>query len=107
MYCWSLNLFFHSCAFTIIIVISFYILQCTLLWFPNIKWIKFQYLHHTLGDIGGRCTDCRPGFKGDKGERGFDGTPGPIGESIFLNRHNNTQNDKNYTEILQYITHNT
>lgn len=32
-----------------------------------------------LGDIGGRCSDCRPGFKGDKGERGFDGIPGAIG----------------------------
>lgn len=34
------------------------------------------------GDIGGRCSDCRPGFKGDKGERGFDGIPGASG--LFL-----------------------
>lgn len=32
-----------------------------------------------LGDIGGRCSDCRPGSKGDKGERGFDGFPGATG----------------------------
>lgn len=36
------------------------------------------YTYNT-GDIGGRCSDCRPGFKGDKGERGFDGLPGAIG----------------------------
>lgn len=33
----------------------------------------------STGDIGGRCSDCRPGFKGDKGERGLDGIPGAMG----------------------------
>lgn len=33
----------------------------------------------STGDIGGRCSDCRPGFKGDKGERGLDGIPGALG----------------------------
>jgi hypothetical protein len=28
------------------------------------------------GDIGGRCTDCRPGFKGEKGNEGSPGFPG-------------------------------
>lgn len=36
-----------------------------------------------LGDIGGRCSDCRPGSKGDKGERGFDGIPGAMGKKIL------------------------
>lgn len=36
-----------------------------------------------VGDVGGRCSDCRPGFKGDKGERGFDGIPGAMGTYIY------------------------
>lgn len=45
--------------------------------FIIITWYSFK------GDIGGRCTDCRPGFKGDKGERGFDGIPGAMGMNRF------------------------
>lgn len=37
-----------------------------------------------LGDIGGRCSDCRPGSKGDKGERGYDGIPGALGNAYVL-----------------------
>lgn len=39
---------------------------------------------HSAGDIGGRCSDCRPGFKGDKGERGFNGAPGLMGKEFIL-----------------------
>lgn len=41
-------------------------------------------MFYWIGDIGGRCSDCRPGFKGDKGERGFDGIPGAPGLIFFI-----------------------
>ena len=34
----------------------------------------------TTGEIGGRCSDCTPGFKGEKGDPGYNGAPGQMGE---------------------------
>lgn len=36
------------------------------------------------GDVGGRCSDCRPGYKGDKGERGFPGIQGLRGMDLNI-----------------------
>lgn len=52
--------------------------------FSALLYFKNGFINNNkIGDIGGRCSDCRPGGKGDKGERGFDGLPGNNGKALF------------------------
>ena len=42
--------------------------------------LRQMFARVLTGEIGGRCSDCTPGFKGEKGDPGYNGAPGQMGE---------------------------